>query len=253
MKSTIKKFLATCAFGFFALTTPLTGMAAEPGWPAPVEDNQIFTMLMVEELEYRNNDNEQDTFNWDAEGWIGTDYNKLWIRTEGEDNRSGANSGEWEVEALYSRLVAPFWEFQTGLRYMKLYGEQDRDRSFAVLGFQGLAPYWFELTPELFLSEDGDVSARVTARYELLFTQRLILEPKLEINAAAQEVEDFGVGSGINDVELGLRLRYEISREFAPYIGVSWINKFGGTADMARSDGESVRDVAVMAGMRFWF
>lgn len=246
----MSKSIRSCAIGL--MLAPLTGMAAEPGWPEPVEDNPVFGLLLVDQLEYRNNDG-PDTLNWDAEGWIGTDYNKLWLRTEGEDRRSGDSGGEWEVQALYSRMVAPFWDFQAGLRYDSLYGEQDHDRGFAVIGFEGLAPYWFEVTPALFLSQDGDVSARFTASYELLFTQRLILQPRFEINAAAQKAEEFGVGSGINDAELGLRLRYEIKREFAPYIGVSWSNKFGETADIARSEGERTRDFAVMAGVRFWF
>ncbi|MDO9371859.1 MAG: copper resistance protein B [Gammaproteobacteria bacterium] len=246
----MNKTLRGCAIGLMLI--PLAGMAMEPGWPEPVEDNPVFGLLLVDEFEFRNNDG-ADTFNWDAEGWLGTDYNKLWLKTEGKDRRSGDSGGEWEVQALYSRLVAPFWDFQAGLRYDRLYGARDRDRGFAVIGFEGLAPYWFEVTPALFLSEDGDVSARFTASYELLFTQRLVLQPSLEINAAAQKVEEFDVGSGINDVELGLRLRYEIKREFAPYIGVSWTNKFGETADIVRNEGESTRDFSVMAGVRFWF
>jgi len=253
MKSTMNKTLCAYTFCLFALLTPpLTSMAAEPGWPEPVEDRQIFSMLLVEELEYRSNQG-ADTLKWDAQAWIGGDYNKLWLRTEGADQLSGGSGGEWEVQALYSRLVAPFWDFQAGLRYDRLYGEQDRGRAFAVIGFEGLAPYRFEVTPALFISEDGDISARLGASYELLFTQRLILQPSVEINAAAQKVEEFGVGSGINDIELGLRLRYEIKREFAPYIGVSWTNKFGGTADIARSEGERTEEFAVVAGLRVMF
>lgn len=248
--SMMSKTMRGCAIGL--LLIPVAGMAAEPGWPEPVEDSPVLGMLLVEQLEHRSNDG-ADTLNWDAQGWIGGDYNKLWLRTEGKDNQSGASGGEWEVQALYSRLVAPFWDFQAGLRYDRIYGTQDHDRSFAVVGFEGLAPYWFEVTPALFLSEDGDVSARFTASYELLFTQRLILQPRFEINAASQKAEEFGVGSGVNDTELGLRLRYEIKREFAPYIGVSWSNKFGETADIARSEGEKTRDFSVMAGVRFWF
>lgn len=249
----VSKTLRGYVIGLIGLLIPVVGMTAEPGWPEPVEDNQIFSMLLVDQLEYRNNEG-QDTLNWDAQGWVGTDYNKLWLRTEGEDGRSGGGGGEWEVQALYSRMVAPFWDFQTGLRYDRLYGGgQDRDRGFAVIGFEGLAPYWFEVTPALFVSQDGDVSARVSASYDLLFTQRLILQPRFEINAAAQRVEEFEAGRGINDVELGLRLRYEIKREFAPYVGVSWTRKLGDTADMARSEGGETSDFAVVAGLRFWF
>jgi copper resistance protein B len=231
---------------------PLASMAAPPGWPEPVEDQQIFSMVLVEELEYRRNQG-ADTLEWDAQAWIGGDYNRLWLRTEGADQVSGDNDGEWEAQVLFSRLVAPFWDFQAGVRYDKLYGAQDHERSFAVIGFEGLAPYWFEVTPALFISEDGDFSARFSASYELLFTQRLILQPSIEVNAAAQKVDEFDVGAGLNDIELGLRLRYEIKREFAPYIGVSWTNKFGGTADIAREEGERTDDFSVLAGVRVWF
>jgi len=253
MTSNVNKTIRRlCTAALCGLLMPLASMAAPPGWPEPVEDQQIFSMVLVEELEYRGNQG-ADTLEWDAQAWIGGDYNRLWLRTEGADQVSGDNDGEWEAQALYSRLVAPFWDFQAGVRYDKLYGAQDHERSFAVIGFEGLAPYWFEVTPALFVSEDGDLSARLKASYELLFTQRLILQPSIEINAAAQKVEEFSVGAGINDIELGLRLRYEIKREFAPYIGVSWTNKFGGTADIAREEGERTDDFAVLAGVRVWF
>ncbi len=252
MKSNANNNLWAYIAGVFVLLTPLTTMAAQPGWPEPVEDRQIFSMMLVDQLEYRNNRG-ADTLEWDIQVGIGGDYNKLWLKTEGADRQSGESGGEWEAQVLYSRMVAPFWDFQAGLRYDRLYGAQDRERGFAIIGFEGLAPYWFEVTPALFISEDGDLSARLETSYELLFTQRLILQPSLEINAAAQNVEEFGVGSGINDIELGLRLRYEIKREFAPYIGVSWTNKLGNTADIARSEGERTSDFAVVAGLRVWF
>lgn len=129
----------------------------------------------------------------------------------------------------------------------------DRARTFAVIGVQGLAPYWFEVTPALFISDDGDVSARLTASYDLLFTQRFIVQSRIEVNAAAQDARKFGVESGFNDVELGLRFRYEIRREFAPYIGVNWLRKLGDTADLAREEGDDVDALGVVVGFRLWF
>lgn len=253
MRSNVSRnFRSGFIIGLCILLTPFMSTAAEPGWPEPVEDQQIFSMVLVEQFEYRDNRG-ADTLEWDAQAWIGGDYNRLWLKTEGADRQTGGDGGEWEAQALYSRLVDPFWDFQAGLRYDQLHGDVDRERAFAVIGFEGLAPYWFEVTPALFISEDGDLSARFEASYELLFTQRLILQPSIEINAAAQKVEEFDVGSGLNDIELGLRLRYEIQREFAPYIGVSWTNKFGGTADIAREEGERTDDFAVVAGVRVWF
>lgn len=222
-------------------------------WPEPVEDDHPFWFLLFDRLEYGVNEG-PDTILWDVQGWVGNDYNKLWIKTEGEQKVSDDNGGEGEVQALYSRLIAPFWYFQIGGRYEKLYGKgSDPSRGFVVIGFEGLALYWFEVETALFVSEDGDVSARLEAEYDLLLTQRLIAQPRFETNIAVQEVEKFAVGEGFNDVELGLRLRYEIIREFAPYVGVSWTRLLGDTADIARSEGEEVSNLAFVAGVRMWF
>lgn len=222
-------------------------------WPSPVKDNQTFSFILIDQLEVRTVDG-PTTLNWDAIGWVGGDIRRFWFKTEGDVGLSSDTGGEAEVQALYGQLVAPFWDFQTGLRYDRLYGPgPDRGRAFAVVGIQGLAPYLFEVDASLFISEDGDVSARITGEYELLLAQRLILQPKAEINLAAQRVENFGVGSGLNDIELGLRLRYEISRKFAPYVGITWQRKFFETEDIARKEGESVGDFSVLAGVRLLF
>ena len=187
------------------------------------------------------------------QGGYGTDTNKPWMKLEGDDQTS-ANGGELELQALFSRMIAPFWDLQVGLRYDNLYGSgPDRDRSFVVLGAQGLAPYRFEVEPALFISEDGDVSARLVGTYNLLFSQRLILQPRFETNIAASSAPKFSVGSGLNDVQLGLRLRYEFRRAFAPYIGVSWKHQYGNAADLTRADGEDFDNLALVAGFRVWF
>jgi copper resistance protein B len=182
------------------------------------------------------------------------DYNRLWMKMEGEWRTGGERGGEAEVQALYSRLIAPFWDFQVGLRYDQFSGAGfDRSRGFTVIGLQGLARYRFEIEPALFISQDGDVSARLTATYDLLLTQRLILQPRLDFDAAVQTSEKFGVGEGFNSVGLGLRMRYEIKREFAPYIGVQWLSRFGETADLSRRGGGRAEDIAVVFGLRLWF
>jgi copper resistance protein B len=226
---------------------------SQEGSPKPGKDQEVFWFLLFDQLEYRGNEG-PDTLNWDVQGWIGGDYNRIWVKTEGEHQTSGDSAGEAEVQVLYSRLISPFWDFQAGVRYERLYGTgPDPSRGFAVAGIQGLAPYWFELDFALFLSDDGDVSARLTAEYDLLLTQRLILQPRLEVDVAAQDVPEFGLGKGFNDIELGLRLRYEIRREFAPYIGISWTRQLGDTADITRSEGGDVDNFAVLAGLRLWF
>ncbi|WP_341581975.1 copper resistance protein B [Marinobacter metalliresistant] len=223
------------------------GMA---GWEET--DEIVFNKVIFDQLEFRNNDG-ADTLRWDMQGWRGTDYKKLWFKFEGDDEVS-ANAGELELQALYSRSVTSFWDFQIGGRFDRAYNSDvSSNRFLGVIGFQGLAPYWFELEPALFLSEDGDVSARITATYDLLFSQRLILQPRFEANVAGSEVREFGVGSGLNDIQLGFRLRYEFRREVAPYIGVSWQRQFGNTADLTRADGGDVDNLALVAGFRVWF
>jgi copper resistance protein B len=223
-------------------------------WPQPVEDSQRYGFLLVDQLEYRVKDAADDTARWDVQGWYGGDYNRLWIKTEGEWRTAGERGGEAEVQALFSRLIAPFWDLQLGLRYDEFSGAGfDRSRGFAVIGVQGLAPYRFELEPALFISQDGDVSARLTTTYDLLLTQRIILQPRLDFDAAVQSAEQFGVGDGVNNIGLGLRLRYEIRREFAPYVGIHWLRRFGETADISRRDGGRAGDIAVVFGVRLWF
>jgi copper resistance protein B len=226
---------------------------APDDWPPPMEHPLFQYFLLFDQLEYRLDDGD-DLARWEVEGWLGGDYDKVWIKTEGETRTSGPSGGDAEVQLLYGRTFSPFWDFQVGVRQDFVFGAgPDRHRTFAVLGVEGLAPYWFELSPALFVSDDGDVSARLTATYDLLFTQRLVAEPRFELNVAVQDAKKFGVEQGFNDVELGLRLRYELRREFAPYVGVNWLRKLGDTADLARREGEDTSVVGFVAGLRIWF
>jgi copper resistance protein B len=227
-------------------------MTNEEDFGEPMHDSQTFWLLKVDRLEYQVSDGE-DTFNWEIQGWVGGDYERFWVKTEGDAGLENGE-GEAELQLLYSRLIAPFWDLQAGLRYDQLYGSDGgQGRAFAVIGFEGLAPYLFEINAHLFVSQEGDISAKFAVEYELLLSQRLILQPEFEMALAAQEVEEFGVGSGLNDIELGLRLRYEFSRQFAPYVGVVWTKKFGDTANFAREEGESVDNLKVVGGVRLLF
>lgn len=223
-------------------------------WPEPVHDDAVRGFFMLDRLEYGISSGD-NSFTWDAQGWLGSDYNKIWVKSEGEHEFStGTDSGENETQLLYSRLIAPFWYLQVGGAYEQLYGEgNDPSRFSGVVGVQGLAPYWFEVEPAMLISEDGDISFSFEAEYDLLFTQRLILQPRFESQIAIQEVEKFGVGEGLNNIELGIRLRYEIRREFAPYIGISWNKLIGDTADIARSEGEDDDKKSLLVGIRMWF
>lgn len=243
--------LSPTAFAAAKATEPTA--AAEKNWPAPVNDQQIFTFLMADQLEYRSNRHGGNTLRWDAQGWTGGDYNKLWIKTEGE-RLAVRSDGDAEVQALYSRLIAPFWYFQAGLRNDTRYGgATNPSRTMAVIGFQGLAPYEFDIEPALFIGKGGDLSARLTGTYDVLLTQRLIAQPRFETIVSSRKVDGFDIGSGFNSVELGLRLRYEIKREFAPYVGVSWVRKLGNTADIARNAKAPVDNLSAVAGLRLWF
>lgn len=226
----------------------LAALSLAPASALAEMDDHIFTYAEAEQLEYRLSDG-KDRFKWDAQGWIGEDYNKLWIKTEGE-KVFGGDLEEAEVQLLYSRIIHPFWDLQVGGRFDV---RPQPQRGFGVLGVQGLAPYFFEVDAAAFVSHEGDLSARLKGEYDLLITQQLILQPSAELNLAAQEVEKLGIGRGLTDVELGLRLRYEIVREFAPYIGVAWERKVGRTADFAEAEGEDVDVLSFVAGIRFWF
>lgn len=226
---------------------------ADNEWPSPVEDNQLFGFFLFDQLEYRVNDGASNSVRWDAQGWYGGDNDKVWFRSEGESTTSGASATDAELQLLYSRMVAPFWDVQVGARYDTLSGSgPDRSRWLGVVGFQGFAPYRFDVEPALFVSEEGDVSARLTGTTDWLLTQRLILQPRLETEVAAQDVEEFGIGEGLEYLELGLRLRYEVRREIAPYVGIEWEKLLGQTADFARAEGDDDSSLALVFGLRVW-
>lgn len=223
-------------------------------WPPPVHDDGLFTFLRAEQLEYRLRDDGPDVARWETQGWYGTDYQKLWVKSEGEQSLRGQSEGEFESQAVYSKLVAPFWDFQVGARYDRRWGPgPSKDRWFGVVGLQGFAPYEFETELALFVSDDADVSARLTATTDFLITQRLIMQPRLETEVAVQDVAEVQVGQGLNYLDLGLRFRFEIKREFAPYIGVNWRRSLGQTATLVQDDGGQVSNFAAVFGVTVWF
>ncbi len=228
------------------------GMTTPDPAGAQLMDEHLYTFVQFDQLEYRRVGTERPIV-WEMMGWIGGDFNRFWIKSEGERATVGNNTAV-EVQALYSRLIAPFWEVQLGMRLDAVFGGGvTNTRMLAAFGFEGLAPYWFEMEPVLFVSQDGDISARLTSSYDVFVTQRLIAQARLEANGAVQDVPEFGVGSGLNDVELGLRMRYEVQRKTAPYLGINWERRFGETATMVRAAGDGVGELSVVAGIRLWF
>jgi len=211
------------------------------------KDDPLLGKFQVDQLEVRYTDDENPLV-MDGQGWIGKDLQKLWFKADIE--RVAGETEEAELQALYSHAVAPFWDVQVGLRQDF---QPSPNRSWAVIGLQGLAPYFFEIDTALFLGEHGQTALRFEIEYELLFTQRLILTPELEVNFYGKNDAALGIGSGLSDVEAGLRLRYEIRREFAPYIGVNWNKSFGRTAAFARGAGADTDDFQWVLGVRAWF
>lgn len=189
-----------------------------------------------------------DGFLWDVQGYYGTDLHKFWFKSEGE-GEFGHGVEDAEVQALYSTAISPFLDFQSGIR-QDLTGPS---RTYAVIGVQGVAPYMLELDSALFLSTKGDLTARVEAEYDQRITQRLILQPRVEASLSAQNIPELGLGSGLTAFEGGLRLRYEFSPEFAPYIGVEQEWKSGRTRQYALANGQDPSVTSIVAGIRFWF
>jgi copper resistance protein B len=185
---------------------------------------------------------------WDAQGWTGGDINRFWWKSEGE---GGSRLEEAEVQLLYSRAIRPFWDLQAGVR--QTVRPDLKDTTDLVLGVQGLAPHWFEIDAAAFLSTEGDLSARIEAEYDQRLTQRWILQPRAEVTLAASDVPEVEVGSGLSSLELGLRLRYEIRREFAPYVGFEWTRRFGETRDLVEAGGGEAEDVRFVVGLKAWF
>jgi copper resistance protein B len=209
-------------------------------------DKAPLGMLLIDQLEYTNG-NDANGLSWEAEGWYGNDSNKLWVRTERD--RSGGKIEDADVEAFWNRNIATFWSTQAGVRHD--FGEGP-SRTWAAFGVQGLAPYWFELEATGYVDASGRTAARLRAEYELLLTQRLILQPEAEINLYGKDDPATRIGSGVSDVQFGLRLRYEIRRQSAPYIGVNWVRRIGTTADYARQDRQPVLDRQIVVGVRIW-
>jgi len=219
--------------------------ALAPLWAQAHEsDDPVLYGLKVEQLEWRDD----DTAATEGQLWAGRDLRKFWLKFDVEE--ADGHVEEAELQALYGIAIAPYWDLQLGVRQDV---RPQPSKTWAAFALQGLAPYFFETDLALFISDGGDVGARLEAEYELLLTQRLILTPDLSLDIYGQNDPITGLGSGLSKAEAGLRLRYEFRPEFAPYLGVQWSKKFGNSADYARAAGEETEDTALVAGLRFWF
>ena len=251
--SSLAAALAVLAIAAAAQTPPAQGQpqlmpGMEPvGAVQPVMDQPILAHVIFSQLEGRFNGANTE-FRWEGQGWVGTDYDKLWIKSEGTLSKGALDDGQQQF--LYGRAITTYFDLQGGLR-------SDIDsrptRNWAAFGIQGLAPYFFDLEVTGFVSGQGHLAAKLEASYDLLLTQRLILQPQVEVNVYSKGDPARLVGAGFSDIDTGLRLRYEFSRKFAPYIGVVYEGKFGQTANFARRAGESTGDVRFALGVRVWF
>lgn len=235
-----------------------TGLAAERLYPPGAMDAAYAAMLQehggmpaymllfnIAEYQVRNG---SDGYRWDGQAWFGGDINRFVLKSEGEGStRGGLETGE--VQALFSHAIGPYFNLQAGLR-------QDFQptpaRTYATIGVEGVLPYWFETEAAVFLSNHGELLGRLQGYYDQRITQRLILQPRIEANLSAQDIAETGIGAGVSNIELGLRLRYEIRREFAPYFGISYDSKIGKTADFARIGGNDVHNSSIVFGIRMW-
>ncbi|ABI75593.1 copper resistance protein B [Hyphomonas neptunium ATCC 15444] len=243
-----------------AQETPVPGSQAEAYWDKDDfkasqdalkrEHGGAATLfVLADRFEYQASD-DAPALLLEGQGRWGTDENRLLIKSELEYDLDAGAFEEAEVQALWSRPIARYFDVQAGVRHDF---EPGPSRTYAVAGIQGLAPYWFEVDGAVFLSEEGDLSARFEAEYEVSLTQRLILQPRSELNFAAEDVPEFETGAGLSTAEIGLRLRYEIDRQFAPYVGVNWKASTGKTADYIRARGEHTETLSFVTGIRLWF
>jgi len=213
-----------------------------------MDDDPFVWMVLVDRLEWQGASD--DAFAWDAKAWFGHDDNRLWLRSEGKGEAQHGRIEHADIEALWGKPVSPWWDVLFGVRHDFQPGPS---QTWAAIGVQGMAPYKFEVQATAYLGEGGQTALQAEVEYDLLLTNRLILQPRVEATAYGRDDAARGIGSGLSEIDVGLRLRYEVRREFAPYIGVEWGRSFDTTADYARSADEDVEDTRLVAGLRFWF
>jgi copper resistance protein B len=218
-------------------------------WDPPVMDNSILGHVLFDQLEGRTNGS-NNNFRRDGQGWIGTDMNKLWFKSEGFVEQGRMTDGD--QEALYDRPLPylRYFDFQAGVRYDL---DSDPGRTWGAIGIEGLAPYFFEFAPTFYFSNRGFFAGRIEGSYDILITNRLIAQPQFELNFYSKSNPSRGVGSGLSELDTGLRIRYEFSRKFAPYIGFAYTQTFGATAGFTRDEGGIVHDPRFIFGIRVWY
>jgi copper resistance protein B len=210
-------------------------------------DEHSFYLVLLDRLETARSSGNTSGF-YDLQAWYGRDYDRAVLKAEGTLDSNEIE--EASTELLWGHAVATYWDTQLGVRYDSGDGP---DRGWLAFGVQGLAPYWFEVDATVYVGEGGRTAANLETTYDLLLTQKLILQPRIEADWYGRRDSRRGLGSGISEVKGGLRLRYEIRREFAPYLGLEWARKYGDTKDFAQSAGQEASEARLVAGLRLWF
>jgi len=231
-------------FNVILRTTFISSILMTSQVHADAESDPLLTYFLMDNLEVSNQTD--NPVSWGATAWIGKDWHKLYLKSEGESVNGQTES---ENQLLYSRPIEKFWDIQMGLGYDTT---PEENQSWAVIGLQGLAPYFFETNAAMVVN-DKNIGFRLETEYEALFTQKLILTPSLKLSAYSSDDASMGIGSGLSSAELGLRLRYEFTRKFAPYVGLKFTRAFGKTADYLIAEGGKESDTSLVAGLRFWF
>ncbi len=217
----------------------------------PIQDDRIYGHVMLDQFEQRIGKGKEPYARWDGQAWIGNDFHRLWIKSEGRANADGNGKiGDGKTELLYDRPITTFFDLQAGVRYDL---DSKPGRAWGALGIQGLAPGFWNVSATAYVGGNGRLALNTNASYDYYITQRLVLQPQFETNWYSKDDHARRIGSGLSDVDSGLRLRYEISRKFAPYIGVTYQKWFGNTADIRRTNGSPTHDFRLAIGVRMWF
>lgn len=235
------------------LTGPVCAVHAEDDWPEPVKSYRT-GQILFDRLEVTRTDNDEDVLVWDMLAWYGSDRNRLYFKSEGENQKDDGEPTELEsAEVLVSRLIASFWELQGGVGTRGSLASGAERENYLVFSLFGVAPYRFEMDNSITVNEDGDIAATIEAEYDLRLSQVSYLQPRLEVAAALTDARAYNRPSGLNDIRVGLRYRYELSREFAPYIGAYWSRSLGDKADQIRAGGGDDSETGLVIGARLWF
>ncbi|WP_297185377.1 copper resistance protein B [uncultured Porticoccus sp.] len=249
----MKKLKTVISLMWIGLSAPLFAGHAEDDWPEPIKTYRTGQVLF-DRLEVTRTDNNEDLLVWDMLAWYGGDRNRVYFKSEGENKWDDGEPAELErTELLASHLIAPFWELQGGVGTRGSTASGAERENYLVFSFFGMAPYRFEMDNSVTVNEDGDIAANIEAEYDIRLSQVSYLQPRVELAAALTDAEEYDRPSGFNNIRLGLRYRYELSREFAPYVGVYWSRSLGDKSDQVRDQGGDESETGVVVGIRMWF